>query len=60
MNPPAISKMPMMMNQMPSSTARTLREEVGVATTTIPATMLTSPKAIHQPLPPRAPPAAPR
>ena len=58
-NPPMISKMPMMMNQMPSSAAKTVSEEVGVAATTIPAMRLTTPKAIHQPRPSRAPPAAP-
>ena len=59
MNPPAISKMPMMMNHTPSSAAKTVSEEVGVAVTTIPAMRLTAPKAIHQPLPSRGPPAIP-
>ena len=40
-----------MTNQTPSSAARTVSEEVGVAATTIPAMRLTTPKAIHQPLP---------
>ncbi len=59
MNPPLISKIPMMTNQIPSSTARTVSEEVGAATTTIPAIRLTAPKMIHQALPSRAPPEIP-
>ncbi len=43
-----ISKMPMMMNQMASRTARKVREEAGVAATTIPAIRLITPNAIHQ------------
>ena len=54
-----ISKMPMMMNQIPSSTARAVSEEAGAAATTIPAMRLTIPKMIHQALPSRAPPRDP-
>ena len=59
MKAPVISKMPMMMNQIPSSTARTFSEEVGADATTIPAIRLTTPKTIHQALPSRAPPEIP-
>jgi len=41
-----ISKMPMM-NQIPSSTARTFSEDAGADATTIPAMRLTTPKMIH-------------
>ena len=37
------------MNQIPTSTARTVTEVVGTAVTTIPAIKLMSPKKIHQP-----------
>ena len=56
MSPPMISMMPMTMNQMPRSKASTVSEVTGVATTTIPAITLTTPKKIHQPRPSRSPP----
>jgi hypothetical protein len=39
----------MMMNQIPSSTARTVTDVTGDAVTTIPAIRLTSPYTAHQP-----------
>ena len=58
-NAEMISKKPMMMNQTPTSTARTLSELAGAEVTTTPAMTLIAAKAIHQPLPSRTPPESP-